>query len=79
LTFDFDASGYRLFVVDTGGSHADLTATMRQSRRMMRQVAALFGKEVLRQVDPKEFYASALPWGAAGGWGPCASARDPFL
>lgn len=55
--FDFAGSGYALCIVDTGGNHADLTDEYAAIPQEMRQVAAEFGKEVLREVDPAIFYS----------------------
>ena len=57
VDFDFAASGYKLCIVDTGGNHADLTGDYAAAPVEMRAVAAAFGREVLREVDPEEFYA----------------------
>ena len=57
---DFESLGYTLFVVDAGGSHADLTDEYAAIPAEMKQVAACFGQDVLRDVDPDRFY-SALP------------------
>lgn len=56
ISFDFEASGYALCIVDTGGNHADLTGEYAAVPQEMRSVAALFGREVLRQVDPAVFF-----------------------
>ncbi len=53
---DLAALGYRLCIVDTKGDHADLTPDYVAVREEMQQVAAFFGKEVLRQVEPREFF-----------------------
>ena len=42
--------------MDTGGNHADLTGEYAAIPVEMKKVAAFFGKEVLRDVDEKEFY-----------------------
>ncbi|MEM1485342.1 galactokinase family protein [Oscillospiraceae bacterium PP1C4] len=55
---DFAKSGYKLCVVDTGGNHADLTDDYAAMPTEMKSVAKVFGREVLREVDPAEFYAS---------------------
>ncbi len=60
LSYDFAARGYALAVVATGDSHADLTDDYAAIPAEMRQVAALMGQEVLRQVRPEEFL-TALP------------------
>lgn len=55
---DFDKFGYSLCIVDTKGSHADLTPEYAAIPREMKEVASYFGKSVLREVDEKEFYAN---------------------
>lgn len=57
IALDMAAQGYSLCIVDTKGSHADLTPDYAAIPAEMRRVAALFGKEVLRQVDKGEFVA----------------------
>jgi galactokinase len=52
--FDFTNTGYSLVVVNTGGSHADLTAAYASIPAEMKQVARYFGAEVLRSVDRSE-------------------------
>lgn len=54
--FDFEKSGYCLFITDTKGSHADLTDDYVAITEEMREVAACFGKDVMRQVDRTEFF-----------------------
>lgn len=56
VDFDFAKSGYTMCIVDTKGSHADLTDEYAAIPQEMKQVAAYFGKEVLRQVPAHEFY-----------------------
>ncbi len=56
VNVDFESFGYRLCIVDTKGSHADLTDDYARIPKEMRKVAAYFGKEVLRQVDEEAFY-----------------------
>lgn len=58
IDFNFADCGYALCVVDTKGSHADLTPDYVAIPTEMKQVAAYFGKEVLREVDETEFYAN---------------------
>lgn len=53
---DFDAMGHALYVVNAGGSHAGLTGEYAAIPAEMGQVAACFGKTVLRQVDKGAFY-----------------------
>ncbi len=54
---DFSTHGYNLFIVNAGGSHADLTQEYTAIPAEMRAVAQCFGKEVLREVDPAAFHA----------------------
>lgn len=55
---DFETHAYSLCIVDTKGSHADLTDDYAAIPIEMRQVAACFGKETLREVEPDAFYSS---------------------
>ncbi len=55
VAFDFAKSGHALCIVDSGADHADLTHEYASIPADMKQVAAFFGKEVLRDVDEKEF------------------------
>ena len=50
---DFDHS---LCIIDTKGSHADLTDEYAAIPEEMKKVADYFGKEVLHQIDKNEFY-----------------------
>ena len=56
IDFDFAHSGYSLCIVDTGGNHADLTSDYADIPAEMKQVAAMCGKTVLRDVDQDVFY-----------------------
>lgn len=56
ISFDLAGFGHALCVVDTGGSHSDLTNEYAAVPREMKSVAAFFGKEVLREVDESAFY-----------------------
>lgn len=56
VDFDFAKSGYTMCIVDTKGSHADLTDEYAAVPAEMKQVAAYFGKDVLRQVPAQTFY-----------------------
>ena len=49
--------GMALCVTDTRGSHSELTGEFAAIRREMEAVAACFGKTVLGQVEPEEFWA----------------------
>ena len=59
-SFDFSAAGYDLCITDTKGSHSDLTDDYVAVPEEMKSVAACFGKDVLREVDDREFFA-AIP------------------
>lgn len=53
---EFEDYHHSLCIVDTKGSHADLTDEYAAVPAEMKEVAEKLGKPVLRQVDPKEFY-----------------------
>lgn len=55
VSVDFDSYHYSLCIVDTKGSHSDLTDDYAQIPAEMKAAAACFGKKVLREVDPEEF------------------------
>jgi galactokinase len=57
VEFDFAEEGYELVVVNTGGSHADLTADYAAIPIEMRAVAAVLGAEYLRGVEPADIIA----------------------
>jgi galactokinase len=48
IPFDFAAHGYRLLLVNTGGSHAELSGEYSAITKEMRQVAAFFNRAILR-------------------------------
>lgn len=56
VNVDFGAYDHSLCIVDTKGSHANLTDEYAAVPAEMKAVAACLGKEVLRQVDEKEFF-----------------------
>ena len=55
---DFSQTDYVLAVVDTGGSHADLTPAYSSIPNEMKQVASLFGKYTLREVEEEDLHAN---------------------
>ena len=59
VALDPRAHGYALFLVNTGGSHADLTDAYAAIPNEMRAVAASFGKGLLSEVDAAAFYEAA--------------------
>ena len=60
VDFDFSTCGHALCIIDTHASHADLTDEYAAVPGEIRAVAAHFGKEVLTQIDPQDFFA-AIP------------------
>ena len=57
ISYDFATKGYALVVVNSGGSHDNLTDFYAAIPQEMRSVAKLMGKEVLGETNPAEFYA----------------------
>jgi len=55
LTFDLSTSGYTLCIVDTGGSHADLTNEYAAIPGDMKRIAGYYGCSVLREIDVAQF------------------------
>jgi galactokinase len=68
IEVDFDQAGYQLAVVDTGGSHAELTPEYAAINEEMRAVASLFGEAVLRGLRIEDVI-QAVPrsWRKTGG------------
>ena len=60
LNFDFASCGHALCIIDTRASHADLTDEYAAIPNEIKAVCAHFGKEVLTQIDEKDFFA-AIP------------------
>ncbi len=58
ISYDFSAKGYALVVVNTGGSHDDLTPDYAAIPAEMRAVASCFGEAYLRRVQPEQFFQS---------------------
>lgn len=58
VAFDLSAAHYHLCIVDTGGNHVNLTEDYAEITREMGAVAALFGKNVLREVEEEQFMLS---------------------
>ena len=57
INYDFETSGCALCIIDTGGSHCDLTPDYAAIPAEMRSAAACFGEKVLSEVKESEFYA----------------------
>ena len=55
VNFNFDQHNYKLLVLDTGGSHADLTNDYASIPFEMKSVAALFNASVLREISIDTF------------------------
>jgi galactokinase len=58
IGFDPAAAGFALCIVDTKGSHADLTPDYAAIPAEMKSAAAFFGKTVLGELDEKTFMSS---------------------
>ncbi len=56
IEVEFERAGYSLCIVDTKGSHDDLTDEYAAIPVEMKQIAAQFGKDHLREVEKKAFY-----------------------
>jgi galactokinase len=59
LNFDPLSAGFALCVVNTGGSHADLTPDYAAIPREMNAIAHFFGKSFLRELDLSQLLAHA--------------------
>lgn len=60
IAIDFTDYGFDYVIVNTGGSHADLTADYASIPAEMKAVANFFGKDVLREVEPSVFFDNIL-------------------
>ena len=60
VDFDFASCDHALCIIDTRASHAELTDEYAAITRELKDISGYFGKDVLRQVEEKEFY-QALP------------------
>ncbi|MBS5144436.1 MAG: galactokinase [Butyricicoccus pullicaecorum] len=58
LDYDLSSSGHALCIIDSGADHADLTDEYAAIPNEMKQVAAFFGKEYLREIEFEEFWAN---------------------
>jgi galactokinase len=67
MRFEPEAAGYALCVVNTRGSHADLTEDYAAIPVEMRAVARFFGKEVLRELAPEQVLDRAAEIRTAAG------------
>ena len=60
VSFDLAACGHVLCIIDSRASHADLTDEYAAITIELKNICAHFGKDVLTQIDEKDFYA-AIP------------------
>lgn len=58
IEFNINSYGYTLCIVDTKGSHADLTPEYSAIPTEMKEVAKTLGKTVLRETDEEEFFSN---------------------
>ena len=56
IHFDFAHCGHTLCILDSGADHASLTDDYSAITQELKQVCAVFGKDVLRDVDEADFY-----------------------
>ena len=57
VDFDFASCGHALCIIDSQASHADLTDEYAAIPGELKAICAHFGKEVLTQIDEKDFFA----------------------
>ena len=67
IPFDFGSCGYRLCIIDSGASHADLTDEYAAITSELKAVCRVFHKEFLRDVSEEEFYENIAAVRAAAG------------
>ena len=60
VDFDFAACGHALCIIDSRASHADLTDEYAAITIELKNICGYFGKDVLTQIDEKDF-VSAIP------------------
>ena len=56
LDFDFEKAGHALCIIDCGADHANLTGEYAAIPGELKELCALFGKEVLRDIPEEEFF-----------------------
>lgn len=59
IPLDFEKTGHSLCIVDTKGDHSDLTDEYAAVRYEMEDVAAFFGKKVLREITKEDIIENA--------------------
>ncbi len=60
VEFDFASCGHALCIIDSRASHADLTDEYAAITLELKDICNYFGKDVLTQIDPADFFA-AIP------------------
>ena len=60
VDFDFSSCGHALCIIDTRASHADLTDEYAAIPGEIKNIAKYFDKDVLTEIDEKDFFA-AIP------------------
>ena len=60
VDFDFSTCGHALCIIDTRASHADLTDEYAAIPGEIKKIAKYFDKDVLTEIDEKDFFA-AIP------------------
>jgi len=58
VDIDLKRMGYALCIVDVGANHADLTSEYSAITEELKKVCRFFGKEVVRELDKREFMAN---------------------
>ena len=58
VDFNFAACGHALCIIDSRASHADLTDEYAAITGELKQICGWFGKEVLTQIDQKDFLSN---------------------
>lgn len=59
ITYDFASQNLALAIVDTGSNHEDLTREYAAIPNEMKEVAAIFGKQTMREVSKADLLARA--------------------
>ena len=57
LEYDFEKAGHALCIIDCGADHANLTGEYAAIPNELKELCALFGREVLRDIPESEFFA----------------------
>ena len=57
LDFDFEKAGHALCIIDCGADHANLTGEYAAIPYELKELCAIFGKEYLRDIPEKVFFA----------------------